>query len=678
MEHESQIASPYIGICKNLESLIDDFYNEVALAEVDDSKFDPRNHHDPNLTISINSNKGNSNCMSIEATPFQFDIREAINLGVTNAESESDFMNTIGTRSCPSDFMNSCSVWVGNVQAPFITSSILKREFDRFGPIKQCNIINSRSCAFVNFFDPAHADAARKALNGAIIEGFCIKTGFSRTNKGDNGQYYYEEFKEASLDTIEKTDFGFYDLDNQIIFQTNIDSNEFKNTPPVVPPELLYIPEEELGSIKDCRKYIEMYSMPPEEIDAIASRWGPYIIAACLDSIGNILVQKFLERGTKGVSTDALLKYIDPYIATVGAHKNGTWAIQRLIKNSTTSRQREIVIKNLKGCFVALIQHSFGNYVIQCCVPWGPLHNQFIFEALYHRCLEIGTSRFGSRAMRSILESEYATRRQIEYVAMAIITHSVVLSMDINGNIVVKWVLDSKLPNTPRCIASVFMGASAISQVAASKTGCIIIEKILENKGDLEARKMLIRELIQEKTIQYLLRETHTFNCYKLILEDPNLRPEERIQYSFIVMKCIDEINSNSNDLGPVESEAKTKSKGSKSMNENYLDGENENNKILSEYYSIDDLRAQCMKIVESVSLDVENHTAISLATLNGSAAITLERIAGIKGAPRHFMNAASIGSKRKTSPVESGKTLFDLPPPNNAFNASRQQGTPF
>lgn len=49
-----------------------------------------------------------------------------------------------------------------------------------------------------------------------------------------------------------------------------------------------------------------------------------------IDYIGNVVVQKLMERGSPEQRL-ALIHSIAHYMASVGVHKNGTWAIQKII-----------------------------------------------------------------------------------------------------------------------------------------------------------------------------------------------------------------------------------------------------------------------------------------------------------------------------------------------------------
>lgn len=57
-----------------------------------------------------------------------------------------------------------------------------------------------------------------------------------------------------------------------------------------------------------------------------------------LDYIGNTVVQKFFEYCSEDTKL-LLLQIIAPYLASIGIHKNGTWAAQKIIDLAHTEEQ---------------------------------------------------------------------------------------------------------------------------------------------------------------------------------------------------------------------------------------------------------------------------------------------------------------------------------------------------
>ena len=70
-----------------------------------------------------------------------------------------------------------------------------------------------------------------------------------------------------------------------------------------------------------------------------------------------------------------------------------------------------LITESLHAYTPALFLDQFGNYVVQCCLRLSQ-RNQFIFDAMVDRCLDIAQGRFGARAMRACLESQHVTKKQ--------------------------------------------------------------------------------------------------------------------------------------------------------------------------------------------------------------------------------------------------------------------------
>lgn len=173
----------------------------------------------------------------------------------------------------------------------------------------------------------------------------------------------------------------------------------------------------------------------------------------CYDHIGNTVVQKLFTVVESPVIKLIMVKEIAPYFAQLGIHKNGTWAIQKIINNSVDSCPHKVLIaKSLKPYAVKLFNDQFGNYVLQCCLKFGSPFNDFIFETVYDNFLEISCGRFGARCLRAILETsnENNTSRegivsseQLFFVASLIVENAPELVVNNNGSLLITWFLDT-------------------------------------------------------------------------------------------------------------------------------------------------------------------------------------------------------------------------------------------
>lgn len=317
--------------------------------------------------------------------------------------------------------LNTRSVWIGHI-GPEVDVEMLTQAFSKFGEIESCRILEIKKCAFVNFFNPEDAARARSLMNGAKVGVSTIKTGYAKTNNGNGGKTDMNGMTQATLEfnpslsgVISNRSFTNQISmdDSDIVMSTkNSSATEFKMSIPALPIEGCQLPDELSSTvIRECRRRIEHNSATKEEIDTFANQIIDYVLAASVDPVGNILVQKLIEKGSEG-TRDEIIERLGPLMASVGVHKNGTWVVQKLINFCQTKNQQKAMAETIRPHLVPLLQDQFGNYVVQCCLMFGPAGNQFIFDSLYHQCVEIATSRFGSRAMRSCLESSFASERQ--------------------------------------------------------------------------------------------------------------------------------------------------------------------------------------------------------------------------------------------------------------------------
>lgn len=98
---------------------------------------------------------------------------------------------------------------------------------------------------------------------------------------------------------------------------------------PELPPTY-FGPDLTPARIRDYRRHIENPACKPSEFDLIAMEMLPVLVAASTDPIGNVLVQKLVERGSEELK-GLIIGELAPYLAAIGIHKNGTWVVQKLI-----------------------------------------------------------------------------------------------------------------------------------------------------------------------------------------------------------------------------------------------------------------------------------------------------------------------------------------------------------
>jgi protein JSN1 len=95
--------------------------------------------------------------------------------------------------------------------------------------------------------------------------------------------------------------------------------------------------------LRDIRKRIDNGSCSSEEIEAIAVDMLPEIAELSSDYLGNTVVQKLFENCSEEVKGQMLAE-IAPYLASIGVHKNGTWAAQKIIDVAKTEDQVSLAL----------------------------------------------------------------------------------------------------------------------------------------------------------------------------------------------------------------------------------------------------------------------------------------------------------------------------------------------
>ena len=129
-----------------------------------------------------------------------------------------------------------------------------------------------------------------------------------------------------------------------------------------------------------------------------------------IDYIGNTVVQRFFEKCSEESKT-SMLELVAPHLASLGVHKNGTWAAQKIIDSLQLPDQVRIVCTHIQPFIPTLLLDQFGNYVVQCCLRLNG-DSQFIMNAMVEKFVQIAQGRFGARAIRGILEGSLITTSQ--------------------------------------------------------------------------------------------------------------------------------------------------------------------------------------------------------------------------------------------------------------------------
>lgn len=145
------------------------------------------------------------------------------------------------------------------------------------------------------------------------------------------------------------------------------------------------------------------------------------------------------------------------------------------------------------------MQDQFGNYGIQCCLSLGSAAN-IILKVFYHHLLEIGKSRFGSRALKNALETSSLSARSRRHMSKAICNNSWELVSDGNGIILVHWLLDANNGEGFAQLASQLQGQFV--RLAFGKPTAAIISKMLQSESIV--KELIVMELF---SVEHKIKE---------------------------------------------------------------------------------------------------------------------------------------------------------------------------
>jgi RNA recognition motif-containing protein len=373
------------------------------------------------------------------------------------------------------------SVWIGNL-APEVTADLLMLHFNAFGPIESCRILESKNCAFVNFYTIEAASMAKIKMNGAQIGCSTIKTGNAKENTSNNNNVNNNSFSNGISDCVERNN-----TKPAITFASIASCNNQTS------PEGLIKSPIDGSQLREFRKVIEGC---PEEIpgilDELIDRGD--LKELSVDSYGNILLQKIIERAAE-TEQALILKQLHQGIVEIAKNKNGTWVIQKLITSAASPSIQNGVIDELHERIIEMLEDQFGNYVIQCILTTlNPDYEAVrgIVEKIIQNPRKLAIGKFSSRALKSILDASNSTDRQ-KLIAQAVAKEAVLLSVDPNGAVVIQWILDSDLPGKIGLITGQLQGR--LAQVALTKQGSVIVARILGSSDEPNYRDSAILEL---------------------------------------------------------------------------------------------------------------------------------------------------------------------------------------
>lgn len=221
------------------------------------------------------------------------------------------------------------------------------------------------------------------------------------------------------------------------------------------------------------------------------------------DPFGNYLCQKMLEYCTDE-QRNLIVESVSSKLVTISLNMHGTRAVQKTIDFLSTSRQIHSIILSLSMNVVTLIKDLNGNHVIQKCLNrLNAEDNQFIYDAVAARCVEVATHRHGCCVLQRCVD--HASDKQRVQLVQEITYNALTLVQDPFGNYVVQYILDLNDARFTEAIIRQFIGNVCLLSV--QKFSSNVIEKCIR-VADANLRRQLTDELLNRARLEKLLRDS--------------------------------------------------------------------------------------------------------------------------------------------------------------------------
>lgn len=288
------------------------------------------------------------------------------------------------------------------------------------------------------------------------------------------------------------------------------------------------------SKLRELRKRMDSNTISDEEIEQVAADFlDGEIVDLASDWLGNTVVQKLFEKCSAPARL-AMLERLGPHLASIGIHKNGTWAAQKVIDCVQTPEEVALVASNLRAYAPPLLLDQFGNYVVQCCLRFGQPADDFIFDAMVDRLWDVAQGRFGARSMRACLESPHVTVSQKRRIATAIILNSIPLATNPNGALLLTWLLDtSGFPSRYLLLAPRF--TPHLSHLCTHKLASLTVLRIVNQKVEPLASAQIVDALFNSPADHVLTDvlgdQVNGVAVVHKVLTSPFIDPAQRSAY---------------------------------------------------------------------------------------------------------------------------------------------------
>lgn len=294
-------------------------------------------------------------------------------------------------------------------------------------------------------------------------------------------------------------------------------------------------------TLRDLRKALDNKQITNLEVEQICVCMLDEIAELCSDYLGNTIIQRIYEISSP-LLKNLIIENCAQYLTSISVHKNGTWAAQKLITGSTDIINNKIsIVKGIEKYCLPLFTDQFGNYVIQCCLKYGPPYNNFIYDNIIKNFWEIVQSRFGSRAVRAVLETsnleddkmlekhdkdelercKVITKRQLYSITSLVVVYSEYLATNSNGTLLLTWYLDTcTIPNRLEILSKQL--SKNIVPLATHKLASLTLLKLLNHrKDDGNSKAFILNSIFGDLNAQFdsLKNSIANSNLIKILKE---------------------------------------------------------------------------------------------------------------------------------------------------------------
>jgi hypothetical protein len=164
-----------------------------------------------------------------------------------------------------------------------------------------------------------------------------------------------------------------------------------------------------------------------------------------------------------------------------------------------------MIMDALRDQVVDLIQDLNGNHVIQKCLNHLKAEDaQFIFDAVGHHCIIVGTHRHGCCVLQRCID--HASGFQKVQLVRQITANAFHLVQDPFGNYVVQYILDLNEPSFTTPLCQSFQGK--IAELSKQKFSSNVIEKCVRC-ADQNTKLMMIEEMMHPEELEKLMRDSY-------------------------------------------------------------------------------------------------------------------------------------------------------------------------